>query len=89
MCLRHHALNQKLASSFWRANKEDPEVKRKKPGVTSGLAADISNVCPLSELLLFEVDGLIFVMGNGGSDLGWCSAKFGLLVNEEALFGAS
>ena len=41
------------------------------------------------ELLLFEVDGLIFVTGNGGADFGWCSAKFGLLVNEEAFFGAS
>ena len=40
-------------------------------------------------LLLVEVDGLVFVAGDGFADLGWVFAEFGLLVGEEALLGAS
>jgi hypothetical protein len=66
-----------------------PTSSEKRLGATPSLAADTSNVGSLSELLFFELDGLVLVAGDAGADFGWCSAQFGLLVDEEALFGAS
>ena len=39
-------------------------------------------------LLVFEDDGLVFVAGDCGADLGWGFAEFGLLGGEEAFLGA-
>jgi hypothetical protein len=46
---------------------------------------DLDSCC---SLLLFEVDTLEFVALDGSADLGRRFAQFGLLVGEEAFFGA-
>jgi len=39
-------------------------------------------------LLLLQIDGLVFVPGDGGANLGRGLTQLGLLVGVEALFGA-
>jgi hypothetical protein len=63
MCLRHHALNQKLASSFWRESLEQTrglELARPDPGLTPKHA--LSHLCT-------QFSGLL--PGNADPGGGW------------------